>query len=463
VGTVVVAANQAAGGNYSAAPQVTQSVVVTSATQAITFTPLTSPVIFGVPPISLSATGGASGNPVTFSVVSGPGSISGSTLTITGVGTVVVAANQAAGGNYSAAPQVTQSVAVNSATQAITFTPPTPVTYGVAPITLSATGGASSNPVTFTFVSGPGNLSGNVLSITGAGTLAITANQAAGNGYSAAAPVTAIVVVNKATPTATIISSLNPVLVQNAITFTATVSSTVSVPTGSVSFYDNTSGVALGSANLIGGAATYSTSTLAGGTHSVTAIYSGDSNFVGVTSAGVVQSVLDFSLDTSNSNVTIGPGGTATFVFTASPIGSTTFPAGVGFSVNGLPVLATYTLTPNVIAAGAGATQFVLAITVPQQTVQLEDGKPMGKGLASVALALLVLPFAGRVRKRAKGLRRLVLIALLILVGAGASVGLSGCGTTTGFFGTVQQSYAVTVTGTSGTLSHSKAVTLTVE
>jgi sugar lactone lactonase YvrE len=463
VGTVVVAANQAAAGNYSAAPQVTQSVVVNSASQSIVFTPLTSPVVFGVPPMSLSATGGASGNPVTFSVVSGPGSISGSTLTITGVGTVVVAANQAAGGNYSAAPQVTQSVVVTSATQAITFTPPTPVTYGVAPITLSATGGASSDPVTFTFVSGPGNLSGNVLSITGAGTLAITANQAAGNGYSAAAPVTAIIVVNKATPTATIISSLNPVLVQNAITFTATVSSTVSVPTGSVSFYDNTSGVALGSANLIGGVATYSTSTLAGGTHSVTAIYSGDSNFVSVTSAGVVQSVLDFSLDTSNSNVTIGPGGTATFVFTASPIGSTTFPAGVGFSVNGLPVLATYTLTPNNIAAGAGATQFVLAITVPQQTVQLEDGKPMGKGLASVALALLVLPFAGRVRKRAKGLRRLVLIALLILVGAGASVGLSGCGTTTGFFGTVQQSYAVTVTGTSGTLSHSKAVTLTVE
>jgi hypothetical protein len=74
------------------------------------------------------------------------GSITGNTLTITGTGTVVVAANQAGNANYAAAPQVTQSVIVNQGTpipQTITFTaPPSPVTYGVSPITLSATGGA---------------------------------------------------------------------------------------------------------------------------------------------------------------------------------------------------------------------------------------------------------------------------------------------------------------------------------
>jgi hypothetical protein len=58
---------------------------------------------------------GASGHPVTFSIVSGPGSLSGTTLIFTGVGTVIVAANQAGNANYAAAPQVTQSIEVNPA------------------------------------------------------------------------------------------------------------------------------------------------------------------------------------------------------------------------------------------------------------------------------------------------------------------------------------------------------------
>ena len=119
----------------------TQSIAVSGTgtsgltTQTITFTPPTSPVAFGVPPITLNATGGASGNPVTFTVVSGPGSITGNTLTITGAGTVVVAANQAGNANYAAAAQVTQSIVVNHAPQTITFTPPT------SPVTLRSLAG----------------------------------------------------------------------------------------------------------------------------------------------------------------------------------------------------------------------------------------------------------------------------------------------------------------------------------
>ena len=40
---------------------------------------------------------------------------SGNSLTITGAGTVVVAANQAGNANYAAAPQVTRSITVNKA------------------------------------------------------------------------------------------------------------------------------------------------------------------------------------------------------------------------------------------------------------------------------------------------------------------------------------------------------------
>src|SRR5208282_3417771 len=79
------------------------------------------PVTYGVSPITLTATA-SSGLPVTFSIVSGPGTVSGSTLTITGVGTVVVAANQAGNADYTAAAQVTQTVVVNKATPGITLT-----------------------------------------------------------------------------------------------------------------------------------------------------------------------------------------------------------------------------------------------------------------------------------------------------------------------------------------------------
>jgi hypothetical protein len=115
--------------NYTfPANSVTLLVVPGAATQAqaISFTAPTSPVTYGVAPITLSATGGASGNPVTFSIVSGPGTLSGannSILTVTGAGTIVVAANQAGTSgalNYSAAAQVTQSIVVNKAPLTVT-------------------------------------------------------------------------------------------------------------------------------------------------------------------------------------------------------------------------------------------------------------------------------------------------------------------------------------------------------
>jgi hypothetical protein len=119
------------------------------------------------------------------------------------VGTIAIAANQAGNANYSAATQVTASIVVNQASQTIAFAPVTPVTYGTAPITLSATGGGSGNAIVFSIVSGPGSISGDALTVTGAGTIAIAANQAGNANYSAATQVTASIVVNRATLTVT--------------------------------------------------------------------------------------------------------------------------------------------------------------------------------------------------------------------------------------------------------------------
>jgi DNA-binding beta-propeller fold protein YncE len=126
-GPVVLTDNSlnAAGPSYA-----TQSIQLsgtgTQIPQAINFAQPTSPVYYPVSPITLSATGGASGNPVTFSISSGPGSLSGtnnSVLTVTGAGTIVIAANQAGNTNYAAAPQVTQSIVVD---QLAALTTPTP-------------------------------------------------------------------------------------------------------------------------------------------------------------------------------------------------------------------------------------------------------------------------------------------------------------------------------------------------
>jgi sugar lactone lactonase YvrE len=236
VGTVVVAANQAGNANYAAATQVTQSIVVNQASQTITFTAPTSPVTYGVSPIALVATGGASVNAVVYSVVSGPATVSGSTLTITGAGMVVVAANQAGNANYSAAAQVTQSIVVNTASQTINFTAPaSPVTYGVSPITLSASS-TSGLAVTFSVVSGPGTVSGSTLTITGVGPVVVAANQAGNTNYSAATQVTQSIVVNvigaAATPT------FSPV----AGTYTSTQTVSISDTTSGATIYYTTNG-----------------------------------------------------------------------------------------------------------------------------------------------------------------------------------------------------------------------------
>jgi uncharacterized metal-binding protein len=205
-GTLVIDANQAGNASYSAASQVQQSVVVTAATQTINFTAPQSPVNFtkGLT-IKLVAQGGGSGNAVVFSLdaaSTGTGTISGTKLIVTGAGTLVIDANQAGNGNYSAASQVQQSVVVNKIAQVIDFTEPKspePFTKNLT-IKLVAQGGGSGNAVVYSLdatSTGTGTISGKKLTVTGAGTLVIDANQAGNNYYDAAPQVQAAVEVDK--------------------------------------------------------------------------------------------------------------------------------------------------------------------------------------------------------------------------------------------------------------------------
>lgn len=73
--------------------------------------------------------------------------------------------------------------------QKIAFDPLGSVTYGAAPVPLSATGGGSGNPVTFTVISGPGTIVAGMLRVDGAGDIIVEANQAGSKLFQVANPV----------------------------------------------------------------------------------------------------------------------------------------------------------------------------------------------------------------------------------------------------------------------------------
>ena len=113
----------------------TVSVISAQAAQAISFTstPPASPVVGGT--YLVSATGGGSGNPVTFTVDASSTSvcsISGAVVTFNAACRCVIDANQAGDAGYQAAPQVQQTVTVGAAAAVLSWAVPAAVTYGAA-------------------------------------------------------------------------------------------------------------------------------------------------------------------------------------------------------------------------------------------------------------------------------------------------------------------------------------------
>ena len=190
-GSCVIDANQAGTAKYQAAPPAQQTITVngTKIAQSITFTSVPrSEVEYNV-----TATGGGSGNPVTFSIdpssTSSACSISGSLVTFGQPGSCVIDANQAGTAKYQAAPQAQQTIRVNGTkiAQSITFTsvPRSEVEYNV-----TATGGGSGNPVTFSIdpssTSSACSISGSLVTFGQPGSCVIDANQAGNDKYQAA-------------------------------------------------------------------------------------------------------------------------------------------------------------------------------------------------------------------------------------------------------------------------------------
>ena len=286
-------------------------------------------------------------------------------------------------------PSLTQVVQSSSST-AVTASP-NPSVVGSS-VTLVATVSPASATGTVQFLDG-GNALGSATLSSGAASFS-TASLATGSHsitaiYSGdandAGSTSAVygLTVNPKTTTTAITASPNPSVVGSAVAFTATVSPASA--TGTVQFLDG--GTVLGTATLSGGTASFSTSGLGTGSHSITAIYSGDANDAGSTSVVYAQTVNPKTTTTAitaspNPSVmgsavaftaTVSPAsatGTVQFLDGATTLGTATLVSGTAsFSTSGLAtgshsIMATYSGDPN----DAGSTSAVYAQTVNPKT-----------------------------------------------------------------------------------------------
>jgi hypothetical protein len=104
-------------------------------------------------------------------------------------------------------------------------------------------------------------------------------------------PVTYVQVVRRATPAISLTSSAAQLPYATAVTLTTKLAGRGATPSGAVAFYDGAT--PLGTATLSStGEATFSTSGLGVGLHSITAYYEGEANYSSVTSVALVLSVV---------------------------------------------------------------------------------------------------------------------------------------------------------------------------
>lgn len=188
----------------------------------------------------------------------------------------------------------------------------------------------------------------------------------------------AVVTVGTSTTTTALTSSLNPSGLGQSVTFTVTVTAPSGTPTGMVTFKDG--GTTLGTGLLAGGVATFTTAALSAGSHSITAVYAGDANNAGSTSAAVTQAVNQSATTTvvTSSQNPSAAGQPVTFTATVSsgggtPAGSVTFSdggtaIGTAMLAAGVATLTTSSLTlgSHTITAGyAGNATFTASTSAP--------------------------------------------------------------------------------------------------
>jgi hypothetical protein len=277
-GTCTVRYDQAGNSNFNPATQVTESVTAQKANQTITVgTHAPANAAFNTS-FAVAATSN-SGLAVAYSS-SGVCTNVGATFTMaSGTGTCSVRYDQAGDSNFNSAPQVTESVTAQRANQTITVGTHAPAnaTFN-SNFTVAATSD-SGLTVSYSSAGVCTNVGATFTMTSGTGTCSVRYDQAGDSNFNSAPQVTESVTALKASTLTAVTSSLNPSVVGQNVTFTATVTSTAGTPTGTVQF--KIDGVNVGSPVTLNGsgAAQLTTNSLSPGPHTVAADYSGNTNF----------------------------------------------------------------------------------------------------------------------------------------------------------------------------------------
>jgi hypothetical protein len=274
--------------------------------------------------------------------------------------------------------------------------------------------------------------------------------------------------VEKGTTSALLKVTPNPTVFGESVTLKANLSAVApaaGMPTGTVSFVDGSK--VIGSVTLNGGLATFTTTSLSAGSHSLMVSYAGDISFTGMTSSAVAEVVNPASLTLSalQNTVTIAQGKTGSAGLQLTSQGSLSGP--VSFACSGLPALSQCAFSPASVAASAVPAKLSVTITTTgaqmagMQPAERRDPGSLPWPSLGVVLPAAVLLGIGSRQGRLRAASRAMLLAgaaalLLSLAGCG------GSGTPQSNGGTQPGTYKVIVTASSGTLVSSTPLTVTI-
>jgi hypothetical protein len=279
--------------------------------------------------------------------------------------------------------------------------------------------------------------------------------------------------VQKATTTVTLLAPSAANLKQS-VTFTATAAvGALGTPTGTVNFMDGGSPVGTSSLDA-SGVAKLSISTLAAGTHNITAVYSGDTNYASFTSQSQPVDVTGFSISSGAlSPASVMPGSSSTANVTLVYLGGLD-PSKVTLSCAVTPA-ANPAASCSLGAVSVTGTTGTAVLTVSTSGPQAALGTPAGQrgSGALFAFGLIVPAMLLSGAGISKPNRRKLLGFCLIFLVLGGCMLQSACGssssssthTSTGNSGTPAGSYSVLVTGTANqvVISIPTPLTLTVQ
>jgi hypothetical protein len=241
--------------------------------------------------------------------------------------------------------------------------------------------------------------------------------------------------------TLTLTSSATNVGTGTTFTLTGTIAPVSSVaPTGTVMFYDGTTLLGTATGPFAGGKATLATNVTALGAHTISAVYSGDANYIGSSSTSTITITAvtpGFSISVNPTSLTITRGNSGTIALSATVYGNY---SGYGLTtISGLPANSSYIISnsPYVFSGVDGTQTYNVYITTQTPHVGIKAG-----GFLWLP-ALLLAGFLGLRRKQlsVRG-RQLVVFAILLF----GMLGATGCGNSGSFPGTATGTTTATVT-----------------